>query len=1057
MPSETVNLEKLIDLSGNHTAIRRLINQLNEPDGVVPVLGWGLSYAVGLKSWSRFLNEQGALADFSAPEMAGLESDLWDATEDVLSHSNSLLFLDAIESEYGWHRVRRIKDHGAAGLLPHLTRDVIITTAIDNLLEVAFEQEGFTFGRVLSADAVLSSNLFDLFGLALMKVSGDANNPETLVLTRSQRNAIWGAPPSFTGLHRAISDATDRRSLFFVGYDLAAKDNPLRQILQLLPKGGLKIHYAIIPEWLPSRQFKRELADLSIRPIYLPGGDYRFIKPLLEYLTEQIDPMFRRRLPTAEVAPAATEHITVMPETPSVPFVEVADIPALKVPDALTMASASGECVLFVGSGLSARAGLPTWLRFVDGLLDWSVKHQVIDPQNAKVQRQALREGEANAVADNLANLYKEDQKLLLLEYCRSAAISQGALPSAYLTLRNIPFGALLTTNFDDLLLRTYDGAGLNEILTPVDSEKLHEALAKNRLFLLKLYGTLDRPETAIIAPAEYDAMLRSNVLFLNFMEALFFSRTIFFVGASLEGIADYLRGFRFSGPVTKQHYALVAVSGSAWRAKADVLARRYNITVLPFRLSGDFPEVDEFLEKLAAAVGSRRNSAGYPQAATPGKLVKVQLRNIGPFESLDIDLKANWMILLGDNGVGKSSILKAIGVAIAGSEAKDYASRIVRAGQSSASVTLITDRNPSGYVTEILKRDVDAEVISRPSRPLEPENWVALGFPPLRTVSWNPSQGPLAGGKGRPSPEDVLPLIRGEADPRLDRLKQWIVNLDSEDNKQQAAGNKANTAARILTDFFEAVGQITEGFRVTRGEVTSDYRVFVNTPDGPLPIAALSQGLTSLYSWVGILLQRLYEVRDPDDATKSHALILMDEIDAHMHPAWQQILVHQLKRIFPNLQVIASTHSPLIVAGMSVEEITRLERDANGKIAIRPIESDMTMGRADQVLTSGLFGLPTTMDPVTRKKLDDYHRLLVIPEVERNEQQENEFQKLRQELGVRIPVSMESPADRRAMELVKLLLKQNVGDSYPEIQELLLNKAEQLFDEVRNRKERRL
>jgi hypothetical protein len=722
------------------------------------------------------------------------------------------------------------------------------------------------------------------------------------------------------------------------------------------------------------------------------------------------------------------------------------------------MASAAGECVLFVGSGLSARAGLPTWRRFVEELLDWSVKRQVIDPRKAEVQRQALREGEANAVADNLADLYNQDQrKPMLLEFCRSAAASHGALPKAYLTLRNIPFGALLTTNFDDLLWRTYQDAGLNEVLTPLDSEKLHEALAKNRIFLLKLYGTLDRPETAIVAPAEYEAMLGSNVLFLKFMEALFFSRTIFFAGTSLEGIVDYLRGFRFSGPVTKQHYALVAVSGTAWKAKADVLARRYNITVLPFPLSPDFPEVDEFLEKLAAAVAARRDPVASPQAATPGKLLKVQLHNIGPFESLDIDLKANWMMLLGDNGVGKSSILKAIGVAIVGNEAREYASRIVRAGQSSANVTLITDRNPSGYVTEILKRDVDAEVISRPSRPLELENWVALGFPPLRTMSWNPSQGPLPGGKGRPSSEDVLPLIRGEADPRLDKLKQWIVNLDSEDKKQQATGNGNNTAARILKEFFEAVGEITEEFRVTFGEVTSDYRVFVNTPDGPLPIEALSQGLTSLYSWVGILLQRLYEVRDHDVATNSHALVLMDEIDAHMHPTWQQILVHRLKKIFPKLQVIASTHSPLIVAGMPVEEITRLERGPDGKVAVRLIESDMTMGRADQLLTSSLFGLPTTMDPATAEKLKDYHRLLVIPEAERSEPQQNDFETLRQEVGIRIPVPMETPPERRAMELVKLLLQQNVGDSYPEMQDLILKKAEQLLDEVRSRKERKV
>ncbi|MFO1497989.1 MAG: hypothetical protein U1G07_06280 [Verrucomicrobiota bacterium] len=50
----------------------------------------------------------------------------------------------------------------------------------------------------------------------------------------------------------------------------------------------------------------------------------------------------------------------------------------------------------------------------------------------------------------------------------------------------------------------------------------------------------------------------------------------------------------------------------------------------------------------------------------------------------------------------------------------------------------------------------------------------------------------------------------------------------------------------------------------------------------------------------------------------------------------------------------------------------------------------------------------------------------------------------------------METPPDRRAMELVKLLLRQNVGDSYPEMQELLLKKAGQLLDEVQRQKSER-
>ena len=122
------------------------------------------------------------------------------------------------------------------------------------------------------------------------------------------------------------------------------------------------------------------------------------------------------------------------------------------------------------------------------------------------------------------------------------------------------------------------------------------------------------------------------------------------------------------------------------------------------------------------------------------------------------------------------------------------YASRLVRSGKTKGRITLYTEHNPvSGFITEILTKDMasEAEIVSLPSRPMEAEGWLALGFSPLRVVTWASSTGPQPIiQKGRPTAEDLLPLISGETDPRMDRLKQWIVNLDSADKPQ----------ARILT-----------------------------------------------------------------------------------------------------------------------------------------------------------------------------------------------------------------------------------------------------------------
>ena len=125
-----------------------------------------------------------------------------------------------------------------------------------------------------------------------------------------------------------------------------------------------------------------------------------------------------------------------------------------EVPAELIQACLSGECLLFAGAGLSAQAGLPIWKGFVAGLLDWAIKLGILDTEAAQAQEAALRDGDANAVADNLVSAFGEDKRLLL-QSCESLSGSSLALPEAHSSLRRIPFAGVLTTNLDNLL-RSY-------------------------------------------------------------------------------------------------------------------------------------------------------------------------------------------------------------------------------------------------------------------------------------------------------------------------------------------------------------------------------------------------------------------------------------------------------------------------------------------------------------------------------------------------------------------------------------------------------------------------
>ena len=185
-----------------------------------------------------------------------------------------------------------------------------------------------------------------------------------------------------------------------------------------------------------------------------------------------------------------------------------------------------------------------------------------------------------------------------------------------------------------------------------------------------------------------------------------------------------------------------------------------------------------------------------------------------------------------------------------------------------------------------------------------------------------------------------------------------------------------------------------------------------------------------------------------PDkEPSEVYALVLIDEIDAHMHPDWQQKLVGQLSTIFPQVQFIATTHSPLVVSGRPVDQVFRFVRDGRGKIVRVSLDDDTTLGRADQILTSDLFGLPTTLDTTTTTKVDRFYELRGM--TARSAEEEAEFQSLEQRLRFEIPMPQSQMASRRAHELIRLMLMEEAGVVYPDIQDMLLEKAEQLLKEA--------
>jgi hypothetical protein len=104
--------------------------------------------------------------------------------------------------------------------------------------------------------------------------------------------------------------------------------------------------------------------------------------------------------------------------------------------------------------------------------------------------------------------------------------------------------------------------------------------------------------------------------------------------------------------------------------------------------------------------------------------------------------------------------------------------------------------------------------------------------------------------------------------------------------------------------------------------------------------------------------------------------IVLLDEIDAHLHPRWKMRIVESLRATFSSMQFIVTTHEPLCLRGVHEKEVVLLRREGDEVSYIDNLPSPSDL-RVDQLLTSDLFGLHTALDPKIDADFDVYYRLL--------------------------------------------------------------------------------
>lgn len=326
-------------------------------------------------------------------------------------------------------------------------------------------------------------------------------------------------------------------------------------------------------------------------------------------------------------------------------------------------------------------------------------------------------------------------------------------------------------------------------------------------------------------------------------------------------------------------------------------------------------------------------------------QLHHIVLQNFRQYKQARFNFHPHFTVLIGNNGAGKTTVLDAIalllntyfqgsGIVAAGGSIKKEDARLViaeKAGQvfreRARAVRLSAAAGINGVELEWFREIGD--------RAGNAKNLVQLGMNDRARLADNPDLPLLLYyGAGRlwdvhhavetEKPESQLDAYRYCLDPKSDQkaFEKWFKRLAYSELQK---GHKIPALSAVKNAVLICIPG-AQDFYYDTGE---DQIMIKLDAGGLQPFNYLSDGYRNMVAMVADIAHRasrLNPQHGSETATLTKGVVLIDEIDLHLHPKWQRCVVDDLQKAFPNLQFIATTHSPFILQSLAAGEVIDLD-----------------------------------------------------------------------------------------------------------------------------------
>lgn len=382
----------------------------------------------------------------------------------------------------------------------------------------------------------------------------------------------------------------------------------------------------------------------------------------------------------------------------------------------------------------------------------------------------------------------------------------------------------------------------------------------------------------------------------------------------------------------------------------------------------------------------------------------KLKLERFRGAQCLPLELHEKLNVFVGMNGAGKSSILDASAILLSwlvnrikhsGASGRPITETDIKNGESSASLDITLDDNGSYFSWNIAKvrkghskKDIASVLIpaTESARRMQSEISERHGQVNLPLFAFYPVNRAVLDIPLRIREKHSFDLISAydeslTSGANFRTFFEWFrerEDLENEARRDQQTRITDKTGSILPDPQLEAVRDALAQFMPDFKNLTvrrNPLRMEVEKYGERLIVNQLSDGEKCLMALVGDIARRM-AMANPvrGNPLEGEGIILIDEIDLHLHPMWQRMIIPKLTAVFPNCQFLISTHSPHVITHVQPENLFLLSMTSEGLQVARPSES---YGKTVERVLEDLMGLDTTRPEIVKELLRRIYELI--------------------------------------------------------------------------------